>query len=73
MHRDTTVHFYGDIINTLLHNGLYVCPHLAPVRDDVYVSVNNTWGLSLLLRFVLLSKRTFMFSKNRTKHKHVTQ
>lgn len=30
--------------------GFMVCPHVAPVRDDVYVSVNNTWGLSLLLR-----------------------
>lgn len=53
--------------------GFMVRPHVAPVRDDVYVSVNNTWGLSLLLRLVLLSKRTFTFSKNRTKHKHVAQ
>lgn len=30
--------------------GFMVCPHVAPVRDGVHISANDTLGLSLLLR-----------------------
>lgn len=74
MHRDTPVHSYGDIINTLLRNRLYGVSSCGSCER--WRACQCQWHVGFifaLTAFVLLSKRTFMFSKNPTKHKHVAQ